>query len=131
YKHLFEATQKSVQVAFALAEKKNRVGHQLSRAVVRDIAAALDGDDGNLAGAKDIAGFCRTPERDDVGMLDENQRIRNAVCLSGCDEVLLQLQDLAIVAQPQVLNACRFRRGATLCGVDPSGRSGSAAARRR
>jgi hypothetical protein len=54
----FEAADEARRIALAVAEREDRVGDELARAVIGDVAAALDVDDRDVAGGDDVALLC-------------------------------------------------------------------------
>ncbi len=48
------------------------------------------------------------PERDDVGVLDEDEGIHDLVALPRRDELLLQLPDIAVIALREIDDARRL-----------------------
>ena len=51
---LLEVAQVEVQVALVAREREDRVADELARPVVGDVAAALDLEDGDVAGGDDV-----------------------------------------------------------------------------
>jgi hypothetical protein len=65
-----------VQIALAVAELQDRIRHHLAGAVIRDVAAALDLDDLDIAGPQQIRQRALpAAHRDDVRVLDDEQRV--------------------------------------------------------
>src|ERR1017187_2110943 len=94
-------------VALPLPQVEDRVAHQLARAVVRHIAAAVDGVERNArARQRRIAGqqvlhAPVAPQRDHVGVFEQQELVRNAALLAGGHELPLQFERLAVIHAPE------------------------------
>ena len=88
---LLEVAQEPVQVALAVLEQQNGIGHDLPGAVVGDVAAALDLDDLDLAGGGEVGQRPASPAQgDDVRVLDQHQRVGHLALLPRHDPLELQ-----------------------------------------
>ena len=112
-----------MQVALVLAQMEDGIGHELARPVQGHVAPAFDGNDGNAPRVENVARLGRAPERDDLGVLDQDQRVGNRTGLARGHEVPLHAQHLAVLAQAQVEDDGVLWRGANLPGALRWGRS--------
>ncbi len=83
---LFQVTQEFVQIALVGSQEDDRVNHELPGAMIGHVAAALDLDDGNLAGGEHVGDRLGAPaDGDDVRMLDEDEGVVDLVLLPRAD----------------------------------------------
>ena len=90
-------------------EIEDRVGDQLPRAVIRDIAAASGLDDLDSTGGQCLGGGDDVSpglgelhaERDHVGMFEQQQRVGDAPRAPVFDEGLLQVERFAVRDQAE------------------------------
>jgi len=85
---ILKTAQELVKVALTVAKFDDWVGDQLTGAVIGDVATSFDFEDLNVARRDHVCrGIAASPECDDVGMLDEKERVGALVFLAGCDTV--------------------------------------------
>ena len=101
----------------ALAERDDRVGDELARAVVGHLAAALDADDLDAARGEvgrvgpDMRGVRRPTEGQDRGVLEEEQPVADPTVRTLGHESLLEGERLAVLDPPQPRRDDRPRLG--------------------
>ena len=72
---LLDMVDKVADAEFAALEIEEEVEHPLAGAVVGDLAAAVDLDDGDIAGGEDVFGFAGLTLGEDAGVLQEPELV--------------------------------------------------------
>ena len=105
HQNLLDRPHIQAHVAFPLAQVKNRIPDYLPRTMIRHIAAAIRlVNRDRFRPCQQMLAVRVTAERDDVGMLDKEQLIRNQSVFPLGDQALLQSRSLGPIHQPQILN---------------------------
>lgn len=108
--HFLEIPHVAANVATVRGEVENRIADQLPRTVIRNVSAPsrfvqLDTQLGaTFRRNEDIAPLRGAPERDDVGMFKEEERVRDLLPFALLDEPPLEFVRLAIREAPKRVN---------------------------
>jgi hypothetical protein len=121
---LLEVAHVAVQVAAVRLEVEDRIADELAGTVVRDVAAAAGLEDVDAEQPLLSASSMRTcsgagrAERDDVRVLEQEQRVAGSRPPAPGDELLLQLERLGVRDRPQPLDASGRRSGVVGEGLE-------------
>src|SRR3990172_2676604 len=85
----------------AIGELHDRIADELAGSMVCRLAASFDLDHRD-GGIEDVVNRPSTAQRDHVGMLKEEKRVRNLVGGPPLHEIALQVPGLAVLHEPQV-----------------------------
>lgn len=108
--HFLKIPHVAANIATVRGEVENRIADQLPRTVIRDVSSAsrfvqLHTQLGTTLGRhKDVRQLCCAPERDDVGVFEEEERVRNLIPFALLDEPPLEFVRLAIREAPKRVN---------------------------
>ncbi len=91
-----------MQIPFALAELEDGIAHQLPGTVVGDVAAPLDFVKRRVADRQQVFAVRAAAGRDDVRVLDQEQRVRDLVLLPRHHQLALHRPHLAEVAGAEI-----------------------------
>jgi hypothetical protein len=111
---LFKIAHPTVEVFAVFGNIKNRVGNQLTRAVVRDIAAAVGFEDLNslvsvpLGGVEEIFGVEARPERENRVVFEKEQRVFGCAVLHLGKDFKLLLKGFLIRDSTEVEHLQQF-----------------------
>ena len=91
--------------------------------MIGDVAAALDLEDRDVAGASRFSPCALRPERDDVRVLDEDERVRDLVALARRHQLALQRPDLAELAGAEIDDARGIDGGFASASIELASRA--------
>ena len=108
---LFDGPHVGSHIALPFAQVEDGIAHDLSGAVIGDVAAAIgrvEGDAGarqNVVAGQQVFQMPVAPQRDDMRVLQQEELIRDQPLLAIAREPLLEFQRAGVIDSPELAQA--------------------------